>query len=191
MFRRNIVVVVTAVLLCSMLAESARARLVVLSPETMIKTSDALASAVVLERRAEDECLVVLLGIERVHGGEVDADQIWVTVGPFRPGYGPPDAFPDEGTMVFVLLAKDADEWRLKADLNSVALIESGTISALHKGSHIGANNESWTADDYLAAYRDFFGQCQAYWADDTPRESAEQRSSLVILRLLELFQTR
>jgi len=149
--------VIVALILVSM-PSNARAMLVALSPDRLLSGSDAIIVGVITSRVETGRSLDVTIRVERILMGAVGARTVDLSVGPYIPGANPPDAFPTEGTRVFVALRGSQDEgWRLASDLNAVAMVENGHVTALHHPTEIGIDDERWSPDDYVLAYDQFY----------------------------------
>lgn len=136
---------------------TALAMLLVLPPDKVVSDSDAIVVGTVVSRAETDKALDVTIRVERILKGTVKARTIDLSVGPYMPSGSPPDAFPGEGTRVFVALRGDGDRWVLASDLNAVGIVENGHVAGLHHGSKIGINDENWEPSDYVSAYDQFY----------------------------------
>lgn len=131
----------------------ALAMLLVLSPDKVISNSDAIIVGTIASRAETESRLDVSIRVAQVLKGTVKARVIDLSVGPYVPNGSPPDAFPAEGTRVFVALRGDGDRWVLASDLNAVGIVQDGHVTALHHGSKIGINDDHWDPGDYVSAY--------------------------------------
>jgi hypothetical protein len=162
---RTLAFVIAALVFLSM-PSTARAMLLAFSPDKMLSDSDAIIVGTITSRVETDKSLDVTIKVERILTGAVGARTVDLSVGPYMPGANAPDAFPAEGTRVFVALRGNQDErWGLASDLNAVAMVENGHVTTLHHPTKIGINDESWSPDDYVLAYDQFY-RAHLTWFD-------------------------
>lgn len=138
----------------------ASARLLVLSPETVISNSDAIVVGVITSKSENENSLSVIVQVEEILKGTVDSSTINLTVRPYLPNTSLTDAFPQEGTRVFMALnntQNNEHEWILAGQLNAVAIVENGCVAAIHEGSTVTINDGKWTPSDYIEVYNRFY----------------------------------
>lgn len=135
----------------------AEARLLVHSPERVLSSADAVVVGTVASRAEVDGRQEVTLRVERALKGDVPAGTVRVVVWPPRPLAQAPDAFPGEGTRVFVSLRGREGGWGLASELNAVAVVREGHVTEIYRGAQIGIDGETWTPMEYVRTYDAFY----------------------------------
>lgn len=136
------------------------ARLSVSSPKGTLERANIVVEGIVESVIEETNSQNAILRITQVLKGNMTDKLITITVGSYLKGDNPPDKFPKLGTNVFILLyGEDNKKWLMAADLNTVGIIKNGYITELYKGSKIGINDNSWTQEDYVKAYDEYYQQ--------------------------------
>ncbi len=144
---------------------TASARLRVLPPDDLIERATAIVIGTVTSRTETGRSLDVVMEVDRFLKGTAKDRQVSISAWAYPEGAEPPDAFPAEGTAVLVALGGDSGNWRLQTDLNAVALLEKGHVTAIHHGTRIGIDEQAWDAEDYARAFEEFYQARRPWYA--------------------------
>jgi hypothetical protein len=136
----------------------AYARLVVLSPETMIEKSQFIVTGEVIEIRGDRDDPDFVLDVVRVYKGEVGTARL-VIPQPGRSGM-PGDntllAPPAVGTQILLfIVVNEAGRFVPTADLNWMGILEDDRVLSLYMGAAV---NE-WDEERYLRVYNEYLDE--------------------------------
>lgn len=152
----------------------ASARLLVSSPEGTLQAADVIITGTVTAREYGEAERRVTIKVDEVLQGDLQGDELSLARQKNRVYGWVGFDFPDPGTEIFLLLGGQAGQgYWLARDLNCVAVVEGGRVTALYQGSNVGINGDRWSREDYAAAY-DAFYQARRSRQEET-QESSDQ----------------
>lgn len=150
--RGFVISIISLFIMVFLLSDIANAKLVVLSPEAMIESSDFIFTGKVVEKNYTEEQRTVKIEIDRILKGNENISELTLTrQKPKMYGWLGFD-FPEVGNKVFVLLNKSKQEYMPNFDLNYVAIVNEDDKIELYNGNSINGVGK----EEYATVYEKF-----------------------------------
>jgi len=152
-------IVIIAMLVMTIFAPIAQAKLLVGSPENVISSSTLILTGRVISSNEVEEERTFTVSVGRVLKGAYSEPEIEFT-GKKNPIYGWTGnihTLPGTNTDLLLFLRNDdSGNPYFTFDLNCIAIIEGRRVTSLLGGSNVGINDEHWEIEDYIKAYDEF-----------------------------------
>lgn len=150
--------ILLAVVFTVLVPSTVFAKLVTAGPQDALAGASTIVVGTVTARHYSEDERSVTIQIDQVVKGDTEKQQLsWKVPKPRMYGWLDFD-FPETGNQVLLLLnGNDQEGFALAWDLNCVAVVDEGRVTALYHGTTIGLNQASWEPEQYAAAYDAYY----------------------------------